>query len=138
MTPKQISLVQETWSKVTPIADQAADIFYDKLFELDAGLRPLFPADLSEQKKKLMQMIGRVVASLGDIGSIVSGVQDLGRRHAGYGVQPDHYATVGSALLDTLEVGLGDAFTDEVSASWGAAYALLSTTMMEAAKTAAA
>jgi hemoglobin-like flavoprotein len=134
MTPFQIEHVQTTWRAVVPIASQAADLFYDRLFTLDERLQPLFPDDLTEQKKKLMAMIGRVVASLSDLPNIVPAVQELGRRHAGYGVKDDDYATVGAALIWTLEQGLGTAFTPEVKDSWVAAYTLLSSVMREAAR----
>src|SRR5690606_24931693 len=99
MTPKQISLVQSTWEMVVPIQKQAATIFYDKLFAADPSLRPLFKGDLEEQKDKLMKMIGIAVNSLDHLDEIVPAVQDLGRRHQGYGVKPKDYMTVGSALL---------------------------------------
>lgn len=137
MTPQQIDLVQESFRSVAPIAPQAADLFYDRLFVLDASLRPLFPEDLSEQKKKLMSMIARVVSALKDVESVVPAVQDLGRKHVGYGVKKEHYGTVGAALLWTLEQGLGAGFTPDVKDSWTAAYALLSGVMIAAADEAA-
>ena len=51
MTPEQIDLVQSSWAKVAPIADQAADIFYDRLFEIAPEARPLFAEDMTKQKK---------------------------------------------------------------------------------------
>jgi hemoglobin-like flavoprotein len=134
MNLEQIEAVQTTWRAVLPIADKAADLFYDRLFALDERLRGLFPEDLSEQKKKLMSMIGRVVTALRDVNGIVPAVQELGRRHVGYGVKDEDYATVGAALLWTLEHGLGDAWTPAVEESWIAAYTLLSGVMIDAAK----
>ena len=134
MTPEQIAHVQTSWAAVVPIADQAADLFYDRLFTIDPKLRPLFPDDLSEQKKKLMSMIGRVVSALRNVDSVVPAIQDLGRRHAGYGVTDADYGTVATALLWTLEQGLGPAFTPQVKESWVAAYTLLSSVMMAAAR----
>jgi hemoglobin-like flavoprotein len=133
MTPEQIETVQSTWRAVVPIADQAADLFYDRLFVLDERLRSLFPDDLTDQKKKLMSMIGRVVTALRDVNSIVPAVQDLGRRHVGYGVRDEDYATVAQALLWTLEKGLGEGWTPPVKESWVAAYTLLSGVMVDAA-----
>lgn len=133
----EVSLVKDSWTKVVPIAATAADIFYGKLFEKDPSLRPLFAEDMTEQKKKLMQMIGRVVSALDKLETVVPAVQELGRRHTGYGVQPAHYAVVGEALLETLEAGLGEAFTEEVEAAWATAYQILATTMIEAAARAA-
>jgi hemoglobin-like flavoprotein len=134
MNETQKKLVQESWAKVVPIAEQAADIFYGKLFEADPALRALFKGDMKAQGKKLMQMISVAVAGLDRLGDIVPAVQALGKRHVGYGVQDSHYDTVGGALLDTLSVGLGPAFTLEVKDAWVVVYGVLSTTMKDAAK----
>lgn len=136
MTPKQVELVQTSWEKCVPIADQAAALFYGKLFELDPNLKPLFKTDIKEQGKKLMTMITMAVRGLNDLGQLVPAVQNLGRRHVGYGVKDEHYATVGTALLWTLEQGLGPDFTPEVKESWTTVYGVLATTMQQAAATA--
>lgn len=133
MTPRQVELVQTTWEKVVPIADQAAMLFYNRLFELDPELRPLFKGGIKEQGKKLMQMITLAVRGLGDLGKLVPTVEDLGARHVGYGVRKKDYETVGAALLWTLEKGLGEAFTPEVEDAWFTVYNLLATTMQNAA-----
>ena len=133
MTPAQIVLVQTSFKKVMPIGDTAAQLFYGRLFALDPGLEPLFTGDIREQGRKLMGMIGLAVTSLNDLSSLVPAVADLGRRHAGYGVKPEHYDTVGAALLWTLERGLEDAFTPEVKEAWTAVYGLLAGTMKQAA-----
>ena len=138
MTPEQVELVKSTWKMVLPIADTAADLFYEKLFELDPEVRVLFDDDMAKQKKALMAMIGSAVASLHQIESIVPAVQQLGVRHVGYGVVEGHYATVGEALLWTLEQGLGDAWTPQVKAAWVETYTILSTTMLDAAQAEAA
>ena len=64
MTPEQVKLVQQTFGQVAPIADKAADLFYDRLFAIAPEVRSLFPGDLTEQKKKLMQMIAVAVTNL--------------------------------------------------------------------------
>jgi hemoglobin-like flavoprotein len=133
VTPNQIKLVQTSFAKVAPIAATAADLFYARLFEIAPAVRPMFPEDLSEQKKKLMAMLGTAVASLNNLDTLLPAVRALGRRHSGYGVKAQHYAQVGSALLWTLEQGLGEAFTPEVKDAWATAYIVLSTTMMDAA-----
>lgn len=134
MTPNEIQLVQTSFAKVAPVAEKAAAMFYNRLFELDPSLRTLFKGDMAEQGKRLMAMIAVAVNGLNHIEDLVPAVQDLGRRHAGYEVQEPHYATVGAALLDTLETALGDSFTPEVKAAWGTVYGVLSSTMIEAAK----
>lgn len=132
MTPEQIGLVQSTWAKVVPIKETAAELFYGKLFELDPSLRALFKGDMKEQGRKLMTMINVAVGSLNNLGSIVPAVKDLGKRHAGYGVQAAHYGTVAAALLWTLEKGLGDAFTPAAKEAWTETYTVLATTMQSA------
>jgi hemoglobin-like flavoprotein len=132
MTPRQVELVQTTWEKCVPIADQAAALFYGKLFELDPQLKPLFKTDIKEQGKKLMTMITMAVRGLNDLGRLVPAIEDMGRRHVGYGVKDEHYATVGTALLWTLEQGLGPDFTPEVKESWTKVYTVLATTMQKA------
>lgn len=133
MNEQQIALVQDSFAKVAPIADQAAAMFYKKLFELDPNLKPLFKGELDEQGQKLMKMIGIAVNGLGRLDEIVAAVQSLGARHVGYGVKDEDYDTVASALLWTLEQGLGPDFTPECKEAWTTTYTLLATTMKDAA-----
>jgi hemoglobin-like flavoprotein len=133
MTPEEKQLVQESFAKVVPIAEQAAALFYQNLFDKDPSLKPLFKGDMAEQGKKLMKMIATAVNGLDRLDAIVPAVQDLGRRHAYYGVKSEHYDTVGAALLQTLEQGLGAAFTPAVKQAWTTVYVLLATTMKDAA-----
>jgi len=133
MTPEQIAIVQTTFKSVAPISDTAAQLFYGKLFELDPTLKPLFKGDMREQGRKLMMMIGTAVAGLSDLPRLVPAVQALGKRHTGYGVLPQHFDTVGTALLWTLEQGLGPAFTAEARAAWAETYMTLAAVMKQAA-----
>jgi hemoglobin-like flavoprotein len=135
VTPEQIALVQETFELVAPISDTAAALFYGRLFQLDPSLRSMFKGDMSAQGKKLMSTLALVVRGLSAPERIVPAVQNLGARHAGYGVRDEHYATVGAALLWTLAQGLGDRFTEAAAAAWAAAFALLASLMQEAART---
>lgn len=137
MTPEQVTLVKESWAQVVPIAEQAAELFYAKLFELDPTLREMFPNDMQDQGRKLMATISTAVSALDRLDTIVPTVQELGRRHVGYGVKEEHYETVGAALLWTLEQGLGEAFTPPVKAAWTETYTLLAATMKTAARAAA-
>jgi hemoglobin-like flavoprotein len=137
MTSEQKVLVQSTFAKVAPIADDAAAVFYARLFELDPSLRPLFTTDLTEQGRKLMQMIAVAVNGLARLDELVPAVRQLGIRHARYGVKDQHYDTVAEALLWTLERGLGSDFTPAVKDAWTAVYGVLAATMKEAAAVAA-
>ena len=138
MTPEQITMVQESFKKVAPISATAADLFYDRLFEVAPEVRQLFPDDMAQQKKMLMSMLGTAVTNLHRAEAILPAVQDLGRRHVGYGVKDEDYDTVAAALLWTLEQGLGPDFTPETKDAWTACYVLLAGTMKDAAHTAAA
>ncbi len=133
MDQKQIDLVQDSFMKVAPIAETAAELFYQRLFELDPSLRSLFRGDMKEQGRKLMTMIAAAVRGLSDVEKLVPVLQSLGTRHSGYGVTIKDYDTVSAALLWTLEQGLGAAFTTEVRAAWIAIYGVLKETMTRAA-----
>ena len=134
VSPTQIQLVQTTWDKLLPIQNEAARLFYDRLFELAPSTIALFRSgDMREQGRKLTAMITVAVKGLNRLDTIVPAVRELGRRHAGYGVTEAHYRTVGAALIWTLEQGLGDDFTPEVQAAWVDVYTLLADTMKQAA-----
>ena len=130
MTPDTVALVQTSFAKVAPIAGVAADLFYDRLFEIAPDVRRLFPDDLAGQKKKLMTMLGTAVAGLSKPDALLPVVRALGARHGGYGVKAEHFAPIGSALLWTLEKGLAEAFTPDVKAAWVEVYGVLSQTMI--------
>lgn len=134
MTPTQIIAVQRTFALVVAIREKAAELFYGRLFSLDPSLQPLFTTDIAEQGQKLMAALSMVVAGLGDLSRVVLVVRNLGERHADYGVESRHYDTVGSALLWTLEKGLGKEFTPEVREAWTTAYVTLATVMKDAAQ----
>jgi hemoglobin-like flavoprotein len=129
MTPQQIDLVQQTFTQVQPIADTAAGLFYERLFTLDPSLRPLFKGDMKQQGRMLMSVLGVAVNGLRNLDALTPIVRKMGARHVGYGVKNEHYQTVGSALLWTLEQGLGPAFTPDVRDAWAGAYELLATVM---------
>ena len=126
MTPTQISLVQDSFAKVVPIADQAAEIFYARLFEIAPQVKPLFKGDMAKQRRALMGTLAVVVNGLSNLPSMLPAASALAKKHVGYGVEASHYPIVGSALLWTLEKGLGEAWTPEVASAWTEAYGTLS------------
>jgi hemoglobin-like flavoprotein len=135
VTPRQKALVQDSFASLAPIVEDATALFYARLFELDPAVRRMFPDDMTSQRRKLAHMLTAAVKGLDRPDQLIPVVQDLGRRHAGYGVTDAHYDTVGAALLWTLEKGLGPAFTPETKGAWAAVYGLLATTMKDAART---
>lgn len=134
MHTRTVSLVQQSFAQVQPIAVVASELFYARLFELDPTLKALFRGDMNEQGHKLMTMLGIAVANLDKPEIVMPALRKLGERHAGYGVADAHYVTVGAALLWTLEQGLGSAFTAEVRAAWTDVYTLVADTMKAAAQ----
>ena len=133
MTPDQVKLVQQSFAKVAPISETAAVLFYDRLFEVAPPVKAMFPADMTEQRRKLMTMLAAVVNGLGDLPSILPAASALAKRHVGYGAKAEHYPVVGATLLWTLEKGLGDGWTPDVAAAWTAAYGTLSGFMISQA-----
>lgn len=133
LTTAQADLVQQSFARVAPNAEQVAEIFYGRLFETDPSLRRLFKGDMKEQGKKLMAALGVVVSNLKQPEKVIGTIQDMGKRHGGYGVEDQHYDTVGAALLWTLEQGLGEDFTADVRDAWTVAYGLVADTMKAAA-----
>jgi hemoglobin-like flavoprotein len=132
MTPEQIRRVQISFDKIAPISATAGALFYQRLFELDPSLRPMFTGDMRAQSRKLMAMIELVVANLSEFEALLPQVQALGRDHVGYGVRDAHYDTVGAALLWTLRTGLEEQFAAEDEEAWAAAYTLLADAMKAA------
>ena len=133
MTPDQIKAVQESFAKVVPISEQAAALFYGRLFEIAPSVKPLFRGDMKEQGHKLMATLAVVVGGLSNLQAILPAASALAKRHVGYGVSAAHYAPVGEALLWTLERGLGPDWTPELAAAWSTAYGILSTYMIDEA-----
>ena len=132
MKVDQITLVQDTFDKIRPISEKAAKLFYNRLFELDPSLKSLFKGDMKTQGKMLMQMLDYAVTGLDRLDTIILAIQNLGIRHAGYGVKDEYYETAREAVLWTLEQGLGKDFTPDVKDAWAEAYKLLSDIMKSA------
>ena len=135
MTPEQIIIVQTTFGTVLPFADETADCFYYRLFQLDPSLRSLFKHNIDLQRRKLISSLVLVIKNLQRPEVFLHKVQHLGRAHVAYGVSPHHYDLVGEALLYAIAQRLGTDFTQEVRAAWLAAYTLLANTMQTAAAT---
>jgi hemoglobin-like flavoprotein len=133
MTPDHIKLVQESFAKVAPISETAAVLFYDRLFEIAPKVKAMFPTDMTEQRRKLMATLAVVVGGLGNLESVLPAASALAKRHVSYGAKAEHYPVVGSALLWTLEKGLGDGWTPDVAEAWTAAYGTLSGFMISEA-----
>jgi hemoglobin-like flavoprotein len=134
MIPERRQLVIESWQSLAPNGQMVGTIFYRRLFEIDPNLRPLFAkVSMEEQIRKLVTMLDLVVKWLDVPERLVPVLKQLGERHTKYGVQDEHYSKVGSALIATLEEGLGDKFTPELRGAWNEAFLLISSLMRRGA-----
>lgn len=133
MTPKDIELVKSSFAKVLPIKETAAELFYARLFVIAPSTRSMFKGDMAEQGRKLMSILAVAINGLDRFEQLRPAIVQLANRHVEYGVRPEHYETVGEALIWTLREGLDEAFTSDVEAAWTRVYAALSATMIEAA-----
>ena len=133
MNASDVALVQDSFKKVAPISDVAAELFYGRLFEVAPQVKPMFRGDMKEQGRKLMATLGVVVTGLTRLETVLPAASALAKQHVAYGVKAEHYPIVGGALLWTLEKGLGDAWTPELASAWTAAYGTLSGYMISEA-----
>lgn len=123
LTDEQRLLVAESFAQLVPISQEAAAMFYQRLWELAPESQGLFASsDMAQQGTKLMQTLGLAVRALHEVETITPLLQDLGRRHISYGVTKAQYEAVGEALLWMIEQCLGQGFTPEIEAAWLAAY----------------
>ena len=134
MTLDQVRLVRDSFALLAPHADEVAAAFYDRLFALDPALRALFPADLAAQRRKLVAALAMAVGALDRPEALAPALAALGRRHAGYGVEDGHFATVGAVLLATLEGRLGGRFDAATRDAWTACYGLVAGAMRDGAR----
>lgn len=133
MNAKQRDLVRSTFEQLRPITKGVGLAFYERLFELDPALRPLFGASLENQATMFVTALNMVVLELVEQGVVPPSVRALGARHVNYGVEERHYTTFGEALLGTLGQLLGERFTPEVREAWSEAYDTLAAAMKESA-----
>ena len=134
MTPEQIHLVKDSWAKLLPVQEDAAEIFYHRLFDIHPEVKPYFKGNMKEQGKKLITMIDTTVSSLDNLDALMKPLKQSGKAHEGYDVKPEDYDKVSDALLWTLEKELGDDFTAETSEAWAVAYTVISSVMIDGAR----
>ena len=138
LTPQEIALVQESFALVDPIADDAAGLFYNRLFEIDPSTRPLFKGDPAEQGaeqgRKLMGVLKTAIASLDRFDKLIPALKIMGQRHHDYGVDFRHYESFAKALLWTLKQELRGSFSAEMEHAWAKTYSVIAEVMMKGAQ----
>lgn len=126
-------LVKESFAVVEPVAGKAAAYFYGRLFSHCPRLRGMFPPGMEVQRDRLFNALTRIVWMLDSPEGLASYLAQLGRDHRKYGVSPEHYTAVGTALLATIRHFAADIWTDEIEAAWTAAYDMAAQIMIDAA-----
>ena len=136
MTTNNIELVKQSWALVAKMdMEIVGGLFYNRLFEIMPEVQPMFSrTTLPEQSKKLLTMLSYVIAKLDKLEDIIDEVKKLAQRHNKYGVKDEHYSAVGTALLWTLQKGLGEYWNDDVRVAWTEIYITLSGAMIAAQK----
>jgi len=137
MSPEQKYYIRKSFAQVEAHGTVPALVFYRRLFEIDPALRPMFKSDIEVQAAKLLDMLGVLISHLERTALLEAELRLMGQRHAGYGVQPEHYATVGQALLDMLQETLQNDFKPVVREAWIALYGAVSASMQAGAEEAA-
>ncbi|HEX6191683.1 MAG TPA: globin domain-containing protein [Chitinophagaceae bacterium] len=133
MTVEQKILIKKTWKMFRGIDPSViGDTFYSKLFNDTPGLRRMFPSNMDDQYKKLIDMLSVIVARIDNLDELNEDITAMARRHLHYGVRPGHYKLVGKALLWTLEQGLGRDWSAEVEEAWTQCYSTISEIMIRA------
>jgi hemoglobin-like flavoprotein len=130
LTAAEIGLVRASFDRIS-VGLRFSQKFYARLFEIAPELRALFPADLSAQMRKLMDMLASLVEKLDRPHELALTLEALGAQHRDYGVRPEHFAPVGRALLETLDGELGPCFDDATRRAWVALYALATAWMQQ-------
>lgn len=133
LSEDEIDTLRDSLSYLQEHKELATSVFYENLFQIDPSLRPMFDEDLTEQSNKALFAFGAIVAQIHDLEICREMTRDLALRHVNYGVLPAHYASVGGAVLRTVEMVMGDAMTEEIAVSWQKAYNAVAAAMIETA-----
>ena len=115
---RQADLIRESFDILREMAHPVVLLFYGRLFELQPSLRNLFKADIQAQAQKLVDTLAVVAEAAGDLQALSPVLRQMGRRHASYGVLPEHYDLVATALLWALGQALQENFDRETRAAW--------------------
>ena len=132
-----LEALETSFDLVAPRGDELMDEFYSRLFTAAPAVRPLFPRDMRRQKTMLLGALVLLRKSLRDLDAITPKLRELGARHVAYGAQPEHYPVVGSALISSMAVIAGDAWTSEYEVAWAEAFEIVAATMIDGAESAA-
>jgi hemoglobin-like flavoprotein len=132
MNERNILIIKNSWSYLITKTDEVGALFYQKLFELDPVLKPMFQNDIDSQIQKFTDMITFMVLKLQNMTEFQRDLNSLAARHVGYGTQPKHYQVTGKALLLALEGSLGEMWDNETNSAWTELYDFIALSMIKA------
>jgi pimeloyl-ACP methyl ester carboxylesterase/hemoglobin-like flavoprotein len=127
--PSDATTVSASFARIGLRAEALVARLYERLFEQAPALRALFPPDLKEQRIKLAVVLQLVVEHLRAPERLDPMLEELGRKHAAYGVAPEHLDAMGDALLAALREFEGDAWRPATERAWASAYARMAAAM---------
>lgn len=123
------SVVAASLTRIQGSLDELMTSFYDELFARRPELRALFPESLLDQKMMLGAALRLMVDNLRDPARLVPLLEDLGYRHAHYGVGASHLDLFGEALIEAISRFDRDAWNRSVAGAWRRAFAALAQAM---------
>eukprot|EP00929_Paragymnodinium_shiwhaense_P038104 TRINITY_DN20195_c0_g1_i1.p1 TRINITY_DN20195_c0_g1~~TRINITY_DN20195_c0_g1_i1.p1 ORF type:complete len:191 (+),score=34.80 TRINITY_DN20195_c0_g1_i1:138-710(+) len=145
---RDIEIVQQTFALLSRLgSDSLGKVIFMKLYAKAPNsitlfsykgegrdpsyiFRPGSPATMHAMK--FVATLGIAVSLLKDMDTLVPLLQALGLKHDALGIMPGHYAFLGKAFLEALELLLGDTFTENARNAWTKVYVIIKTTMEEA------
>ena len=133
LSEREIALLRESFRLLRLEEEAASERFYERLFEIAPEVRPMFPADMSEQGMKFMSTLGVILDHIDRPQALEPHLDNLAKGHAAYGVRPEHFPPMGQALIDTMRETLGDRFPEGADAAWRTAYDELANEMVRRA-----
>jgi hemoglobin-like flavoprotein len=133
MNEETITLLQKSFLEFSKGKEESAALFYERLFALDPSLRKLFVhVEMKSQQTKLMAALALVINNLRDLSGVVPVLESLALRHINYGVEDQHYKTVGTALIQSMALFFGPRFDAATREAWVTAYGAVSQVMIDA------
>jgi NAD(P)H-flavin reductase/hemoglobin-like flavoprotein len=126
--------LRKNFADVAAHGDEVPLFFYADLFIKHPEVRDMFPISMEAQRGHLVDALVKIVSSVDSSSDLTAFLEGLGRDHRKFGAVTEHYEAVGASLLATLEYFSGPSWTPELSSDWAAAYDLIGSVMIAAAR----
>jgi nitric oxide dioxygenase len=131
----QGELLETSFQEIVLHGEAFVTAFYERLFTRFPETMGLFAAtDMFEQRKKLQRSLALIVEHMQHPEELSSMLRELGQRHVTYGIRPEHYPLVGTALLETFADFLGKHWTQAHHDAWVKGFEAVSSLMLQGAQ----